>query len=333
MEKGGDDEAYYRQRTVARLIDKRRQMEDEEQKEAEAKKQEELKFRVQWKEGFKKKRAEMISNKIDKVIMQKTLRRNPEMLVTLMNMEKYGVAECKEEESLADLVEEYDEGELGAVGSPGLQSAPSFHPGNILTAPRSVQALKFLQNAVTFHLSVNKRLKEQQLNNQGQSLIRSPMAAHVDSSRRSTLQSEDILSGLNSSNNLKPEGRVFSSYRNESKVNSLVLQLLDDAPAHNPGLNSKDTRPRGSSTAAENSLFQQLVSRRIKTVGLMSQVIRYSNLAPAGMGVVPLERTNSFSIHRVRFSVVPTLWPLPLIRGICCAHWMFFQTVFFIDRP
>ncbi len=305
MEKGGDDEAYYRQRTVARLIDKRRQMEDDEQKEAEAKKQEELKFRIQWKEGFKKKRAEMISNKIDKVIMQKTLRRNPEMLVTLMNMEKYGVAECKEEESLADLVEEYDEGELGAVGSPGLQSAPSFHPGNILTAPRSVQALKFLQNAVTFHLSVNKRLKEQQLNNQGQSFIRSPMAAHVDSSRRSTLQSEDIQSGLNSSNNLKPDGRVFSSYRNESKVNSLVLQLLDDAPAHNPSLNSKDTRPRGSSTAAENSLFQQLVSRRIKTVGLMSQVIRYSNLAPTGMGVVPLERTNSFSIHRVSFSVMP----------------------------
>lgn len=319
MEKdaAADDEAYYRQRTVARLIDKRRQMEDAEQKEAEAKKLEELKFRVQWKEGFKKKRSEMISNKIDKAIMRKMLQRNPEMLVQVMNMEKYGIVDTKEEESLTDLIEEYDERELGtpgALASPlptrSLHSVSSFNPSNILTAPRSQQALQFLQNSATFNLAVNKRIREQHL-----SQAQGPLIKSFGDSRRSSMQSvhsDDLTTTNLTSTLLHPQNsantlgnaigavRPFSSYRNESQVNSLVLHLLDDAPPHNNTYNAHnnatiETRARGTSNA-ESSLFHTILSRKIKTTGLMSKIIQSSTTT--GLSTKQLERSNSFSIHR-----------------------------------
>lgn len=286
MEKIADDDAaYYRQRTVARLIDKRRQLESAEAKEAELKKLEELKFRIQWKEGFKKKRSELISTKVDKNILQSTLKCYPEMLVQVINMEKYGILENVEDDTLMDLVDDYDEGEVENAGvEPTLKS---FHSGSMFptTIPQSSQAYQFLQNAATFKMAVNHRLKEQQCHNSKSLTDAAHPSADGSKSESSAGKGLQSTSSTTFSSRVQ-DSRMFSSYRNEVKVNNLVLNLLQG--------------PQTSSSVTDhsNSLVNSLTAgRRIKTTGLMSKLFHDTSAlaVPAGP---ELQRVNSFTVHR-----------------------------------
>jgi hypothetical protein len=307
-----EDAAYYRQRTVARLIDKRRQIESLEQKEAEVKKAEDMKFRIQWKEGFKKKRSELISSKIDKMILHNIMREYPG-IAQAVNTERLGLADAKGDDALADLADDFDEREIGAENPlmspnlkvPGLLQMPGSKPS---------QAIQFLQNSATFRMSVNNRLREQhaaQLRAAGNADPRGhgsdgpTFDANTDlrSSLRRTASATDSDLGTDDRAKFSPragDSKVFSSYRSEVQVSKLVMSLLQDpsvsfvAQPQQTQLNN--TRQSGSH---ESSILNQLSNRPIKTTGLMSKVFHDSSLhRKRNLLASPLAHNGSFIFHR-----------------------------------
>jgi hypothetical protein len=305
-----EDAAYYRHRTVARLIDKRRQIETQEQKEAELKKLDDMKFRIQWKEGFKKKRSDLISAKVDKQILQRTIRANPELQSHVLNMEKFGITDSRDEEVLADLDDHFNGGEVGADSSllhPAMQAGAQYMPG---AKPNS--ALQFLQNAATFHLSVNARLRDHQQSTKAtfdpsRSLpdtdgIQPSAAGHRKDLRRSFSASDHDLESDKAPTKVAKtqESKAFSSYRSEVQVSKLVLNLLQDVPPAASLNGGAGTIPGVAGT--DKSIVGQLAGRSIKTSGLMSKLFRNES-ATRQLGSPPLERNTSFTLHR---SAAPT---------------------------
>ena len=323
MEKILEDEAaYYRQRTVARLIDKRRQIESLEQKEAELKKMEEMKFRVQWKEGFKKKRSEMVSTKVDKQIMHRTLRLHPDMLSQIINMEKFGVVETKPDESLAGLVDHFEDHEV-STESGQIHSTMALQSSGMIQFPgtKPNPAIQFLQNAATFKLAVNSRLRELHAQHGKGSSDYAHCSESMDFSRGSSRMRHSLSATDSESDDQRAaavgtvmiaksqEHRAFHSYRSELQISQLVLNLLHEPQTSGKkkhhdtlstamGVNGINVPPR-SGAASEKSLVSQLLqsSRPIKTTGLMCRVFTDSSSRQA-LNAVPLERTASFSLHR-----------------------------------
>ena len=303
----------YRHRTVARIIDKRRELNNQTQKAAEDERTKDSNFRVQWRANVKKKRGEMVTSQVDEMILRNTIRNFPEVLLgdAALAAEKKQVLDLdlKPGQSLDDLVPDLTPEE--SMELPMEEGKSVFASDNIAkkgyVLHRSGQnsqpslALQFLQNSITFKLAVNKRLKAQQSVKQTLSRLansggsdEAKYGPSVDIFNRAnysclhgSLRNHSFIEQKQKQKQLSQSeqhllheasrgaaGSSYSSFENETQVHNLVRKLVMSTTGMSTQMHSAHT---GQITLfnEDNPMHSTAGpgGRRIKTTGLMSKIL------------------------------------------------------------
>lgn len=251
-----DELAEFRQKTIARLIDKRRADEGNKVKAIEEEKQLDKMFRSKWRETVKAKKLNAVISEVDKKILKQTIQTEPEVIARLVAREPSssidtsleglleGLNDCDGEETVCKKTgrnsnrSSFSNNTNDYVVSKVRNSDRFFLSDKIGTTSSS--ATQFLRNSVTYKMTINERIRKHSIQEVG----------------RARSDSTDLKSSLGVSGT--PNHRLFSSYENEMNLISLLGKLLDDQYT----VDGEENVPR----------------KIIKTTGLMAKFIQKSRL-------------------------------------------------------
>ncbi len=197
----------YRRKTIARLVDKRREYQNVKAQNEELERIQETAFRTEWRKSHKEATNHRVIDRVDNYILQKTIKKSPEVIFRLKKNTTGATSDPDGFDPLAGLVIDSDSIKLlsanvkddslllakkyditsssvtgvlsGAAGAESVVTArkAAGRGFTIENSEMTPTAVEFLQNAVTFGLAINRQVKHQRTRD---ATAASNLQAHVE---------------------------------------------------------------------------------------------------------------------------------------------------------